>query len=465
MRLRGLIDPLPAGDGKPSYSLQVWTTGVGSIGFGIASAALGYLSYALTHSLIVVLIVSTVRVVPSAVLVRPIGLLLGRMDTRHVLLIARGLTCALFVGAGFAPYRTSGDVIILIIVALAWGVLAAVSQPGAGRLIGVYVPKSRFDEATGATSSANGLGNVLGAAAGGLLLMHTSTTITFVVMGLLYLPSALSPLLLPRAPRAPMTQHGLGEPFSQSIQLMRGTPVLLAAVVCTVVLELFAWPVVALLPRMAAALSMSPAVFSALLSGYFLGNTFVYPVVRAVKRRTGYGALLHLTLVLLAVVVIVSAGVGFLPSVGPAVGALTGLMVLFGLLIGLATSVSMAAILFGAPAHSAPSVSAMYWAVVGGLGPVGALIFILVAQEWDVWWSLTACALLLLLVSIVLWRKGAFDRVSDINREALCPLCADTIRLRIPQLRLWTDPETLTAAPDLMAREMAVDNGPPGRGA
>ena len=453
--LRTIVDPLPARDGSPAFSPQIWMSLVGSIGFGMASAALGYLSYALSHSLIVVLIVSSVRVLPSAVLIRPVGQLLSRYDIRIVMVCARSGFALVFIAAAFITYQGKSGVIALIVVALLWGLLSAVSQPGNGRLIGLYVPKSEYDVATGAFASANGLGNVVGAALGGVLLMHTSTFVTFLVMGLLYVPAALIPLVLPRRKAGPITDHGMGQSVRASMSLVRVTPVLLAAVVCTIVLELFAWPILALLPRMAAVVTPNAAVFSAVLSGYFLGSALVHPVVRSVRRRKGYGPLLHATLVVLAIVVIVSALAGIIPGIGIQVALLTVAMVFFGLLIGLATSISMAAVIFGAPSHSAPSVAALYWAVIGGLGPVGALAFILLAQVVVVWWSVAVCAVLLLVVSVVLWARGSFREVSAINRDALCPLCAESIHLRIPHVRLWSDSSLLADGPNLMAREIA----------
>ncbi|MDN5727521.1 MAG: MFS transporter [Propionibacteriales bacterium] len=138
-----------------SHSLVWFAIGWVAAGFGPASSAL----------------ISTLTVLPRAVLLLAGGELGDRFGPRRMMVVSSGVMCALLVGVLVVTGGETAELPVLIVLAVGSGVAIAVQMPAQGALPRLFVGDDLLPRAMAQHSSVQQLARVAGPALGGVLLI------------------------------------------------------------------------------------------------------------------------------------------------------------------------------------------------------------------------------------------------------------------------------------------------------
>jgi MFS transporter, DHA3 family, macrolide efflux protein len=190
------------------------------------------------------------------------GAYADRHPRRSIIILAdllRGLgTTALAIYALFRPEATTILLMILLVLAIKNGVLAAFSGPALQAAIPDLVPRERIATANSMAQLAFQMAIFIGQGVGGLLFRQLGATILFAINGFTYLYAAISTSLVripPPAETAPAKAGGwrtviksLGHDLSHGLRLVRDMPGLREMVILSALVTFFSIPIIFLLP-------------------------------------------------------------------------------------------------------------------------------------------------------------------------------------------------------------------------
>jgi predicted MFS family arabinose efflux permease len=219
-------------------------------------------------------------------------------------------------------------------------------------------------------SSWGALAVIVWVLAGGALLTWTGAATLFALNAVSYIFPLVAILALPKSPPKKASPPKIRE----AVGVIRNTIALRHVVIIAVALELLAWPILKLLPKIADDVDPRPITFSFLLAAFYLGNAGVSVVLSRGSKRFSYFALLTLGIIILGVAfVLVSITTAF-PAGDLHLLILMVVLVPVGLSLSLASTVTSATVQLGAPKDQEVDTLALYSAIVTIMAPVGGLI-------------------------------------------------------------------------------------------
>jgi MFS family permease len=171
----------------------------------------------------------------------------------------------------------------------------------------------------------------------------------------------------------------------EAARVIRDDNLLSGFVIVALVVQLVAWPLLNLLPKISSTIGTNAVIYSLLLSSIYAGMALVAPLLALrEKRRSPWqiamGALLILTIATLIV--------GVSPLIDDGSSRLILLMVVLiplGMALNMTTVLVSAAVQSGAPDEYEASVLAVYSAGITVITPMGALIVAGIADATNVW--------------------------------------------------------------------------------
>jgi MFS family permease len=396
----------------PAAHLRLLVAGssISSLGSGVASLAFSYISYKISGSLAIAVIVLALQSLPSAFLIKPAAYLASRYDLRRVVAgaeIAKFVIYAVVGALVLMGYLSLG---LLMVTALVSGSVSALNYPAWNKLLVRVAPQGQLDRLDASLSSWGAVAGILGVLIGGQMLDGLGAASLFFVNAISYLFPLVAVLRQPAMPPEPMPPGTKAESFVSDARLLFSVATLRRVVILAILLELVAWPILKLLPRVADDVDPTSQTFSLLLGAFYLGNSGVSIFLARGKKHYGYQAIMLASLVVLAIALVAMWMSGLLPGGLGHVIVLMLIIAPIGLALSLVVTVISASIQLGAPDSKEIRVLAVYSAAVTLVAPIGGLAITGLVGVLDIWAVVAVEAVgVLALVAYVGWSKIGKD--------------------------------------------------------
>lgn len=229
---------------------RLWTLGM-SVGLIRWAEILAYavFTYEQTRSALWVASLMMLRMLPLALLGVSLGALAARLSRRKVLLAGQAGLLAITLVLLLLSFQGWIEVWHLALASALSGVLWACDMPMRRGLMGDIAGPDRVAQAMSLDAVATSACRLMGPGLGGLIIAQGGLTGVFVCLALLYLPGLLALALLREPPTTLVTDvKPLSALLVGGFQAARSSPLLLAALWLTLLFNLFAWPVLSMVP-------------------------------------------------------------------------------------------------------------------------------------------------------------------------------------------------------------------------
>lgn len=358
---------------------------ISSFGSGVAGLAFGYISYRLSGSLAIAVIVLALQSLPSAFLVKPAAALAQRFDLRWVVAASEAAKFFIYVVVGVLVTLGYLSLGLLMVTALVSGSVSALNYPAWNKLLVQVAPQGGLDKLDASLSSWGAVAGIVGVLVGGQMLDALGAASLFLVNAVSYLFPLVAGLRQPPMPpqqAAPSTQR---ESLLDDAKMLFTVAALRRVVILAIMLELVAWPILKLLPKVADDVDPTSQTFSLLLGAFYLGNSGVSVFLARGKKRYGYQAIMLASLVVLAAAMVAMWLSGLLPGGVLHVAVLMVVIAPIGLALSLVVTVISASVQLGAPDSKEIRMLAAYSAVVTLVTPIGGLAITGLVGVLDIW--------------------------------------------------------------------------------
>lgn len=406
----------------PHLRLLVAGSAISSLGSGVASLAFSYISYRISGSLVVAVVVLALQSLPSAILISPAASLARRFDLRWVVAGSELAKFALYVGVGAIVLMGYLSLGLLMVTALLSGAISALNYPAWNKLLVRVAPQGRLDSLDASLSSWGAIAGIAGVLIGGQMLDTLGAASLFFVNAVSYLFPLLAALRQPSMPPATTSSTSRPDSTIDDARLLFTVATLRRVVILSILLELVAWPILKLLPRVADDVDPTSQTFSLLLGAFYLGNSGVSVFLSRGKKRYGYQAIMLASLGVLALALIAMGVTGLLEGGLAHVLVLMAIIAPIGLALSLVATVISASVQLGAPEGREIRVLAVYSAAVTVMAPIGGLAITSLVGVLDIWVvvGIEAIAVIALVVYVG-WSDVGKDlrAVAERDREGL----------------------------------------------
>ncbi len=235
---------------RDSQYQRLWVVGM-SVGLirWVEVLAYAVFTYEQTQSALWVASLMMLRMLPLALFGVWLGALAARLSRRQLMLSGFGAMFLVTVGLLILSVQGHIEVWHLVAASALSGVLWAADMPMRRGLMGDIAGPQRMAQAMSLDAVATSVCRLIGPGLGGLLIARGGLTAVFLGLALLYLPGLVAlarlhePLNRAAADRKSMTALLAG-----GFQAARASPQLLAALWLTILFNLFAWPVLSMVP-------------------------------------------------------------------------------------------------------------------------------------------------------------------------------------------------------------------------
>ena len=304
---------------------------VSNVGSWMQNAAVPYVVYTLTGSTALVGLTAFLQMIP-VVLVGPwSGPLADRVDRRRLLIVTQGLMAVVAFGLwGLWASGVESVAWLMVLIALS-GIVAGVNIPAWQAFVPSLVPRHDLLNAVALNSAQFNAGRAIGPALAGAVLVTLGPAWAFFLNALSFggVILALGLIRRPPAERRAVSGGSLRQ-FAEGVRYVRASPEIFACILLVLAVASLGQPVVQLLPVFAEdVFDVGGGAYGILAGAIGTGATIAAPLLGWIEgwRRSrllmasivAYGALLvgfaQAPLFLLAVAVIVAAGMAFLAVV------------------------------------------------------------------------------------------------------------------------------------------------------
>ncbi|MFM9042591.1 MAG: MFS transporter, partial [bacterium] len=397
------------------------TSGLSTVGGTMCALAFAYLAFKQTGSAFSAVLVSVAYTVAYALSAVPGAAAVKKMDRRRVVV---GFDAIKIVNYSIVlALQAMGQLEVWMVVAASavGGLTSGPQYPAWQQILQTLSPKGTLDQTDGLFSSVSSVGAVAGALLGGVLLDAFGAVAPFSINVVSYLPFMVAVFLLPA--RAGTSTDSRKSTKSVSLKKvldsMRKSRLIAFGLTLTVLLNLFAWPIVALLPRVASEFGASAHVYGILLGAFYLGGILVAGAVAGWKRVFTYGQIMRRSLTACGASLLLLAIMGFAPwgsTLSTASAAL--LLATLGVVLGVTGSILGAIVQLSAEKKAQGTVLAVY-AVIGlGAGSLGGLAEGFVADRLEIWWLPLASGALILLAMSWMWEREEYKELDQADPDS-----------------------------------------------
>jgi len=220
-----------------------------SAGQWIQQVTLGWLTYEMTGSPVLLGALSGVRALPFLLASPFAGVAADVFDRRRILLGVEALLLVAAVAMGLLVGSGGLEVWHIFVFGFLTAVAWAFNQPVRQALVPMVVPRSDLMNAVALNSLGFNCTKVIGPALGGVLIAVIGAAGNFHLQGAAYacVLVAVSAMVVPPMARA-ARRSSLGSNFKEGMRYVRSSPAVLALIVANLVPNLFAMPYQALMP-------------------------------------------------------------------------------------------------------------------------------------------------------------------------------------------------------------------------
>ena len=368
---------------NPQLIPGVVAGGISAFGSAVVAFAFTYISYTISGSLAVAVLVAAMQALPAPLLIRPATAIAQRYPLRLTCAVGEGAKMLLFLLVSFLVWRGDVSLGLLLATSLASGVIGALMFPAYSENLRLSAPEGDVAAVDALAGSTRAVAGIIGVLAGGAMLAAWGSAALFLVNALSYLPSVV--VFLRGASKSPTARDSTPASTRAVLRLVRATTALKSFVIIAICLELLAWPILNLLPKMARDLDPSPQAFSILLAAFYLGSALVEPVLMVRRKKFAMLTIATVALLILTAALLLIAGNPLLPSNDIRFIVMLIVLVPVGLALSMAGTVVTAGLQSGAPDAREAEVMAVHSAAVAVLGPLGGLIVTTLAGTVGIW--------------------------------------------------------------------------------
>jgi MFS transporter, DHA3 family, macrolide efflux protein len=319
-----------------TYGLFLVGNVAGWGGLAIADVMFLFLVYSETGSALAVAYVGLVEALPPIAVGLPAGVLADRYDRRRVLAVTSLLQAGVLGVVLAYLWRFGFHLVVILLLVFVLETVTVLFRPASNALLPDLVESRSLDDANGILQASTSVAASVGAAAAALLLVVAGTlstvlldTLILLLGGLLF--AAIVAWSRRNAPDGSGAEPNLGRELREAIAYLREHPPLVQLTVVAVAsgffVEMFSPFLVVYTVKV---LAEPGGTFGYLLAGFsagfFLGSLVVGRIGILAQYGRFYAVGLILSGILLALLVVV-------PNFGIALGALTGIGLLLGLIV------------------------------------------------------------------------------------------------------------------------------------
>lgn len=381
---------------------------ISSFGGALALFAIAWLSFQVSGSLLVSILVLSAGAVPSLLLMKTSAKLPRRYDVRTLCACVSLVKGGVFALLALVLQLGYVSVWLLLVGALFVGVLMALYTPAYNLVLRSIAPVGHLDALDAALASWTAVATVAGLLSGGLLMHRFGGPLVFLVNAASYLPIAIFFLRLPPVQTTRSADSASQVAMRETISLISRTPLLRRVVVLTMVFQLLAWPLTRVLQHVAKVVLDNPITFALLLMSFQVGAILVAPVLKLSQKRAGYASIFARSALVLVVALVLVGVAGVLPSGVAHLVAIMVVLVPFGLAVNLSAALLQACMQVGAPDDGESSILAIYSAVVAIIGLIGALLISELVAFVSIWIIVTVEGGILAVLMGVAFRRRWF---------------------------------------------------------
>lgn len=228
---------------------RLWAMGMlTSLTRSMEMLAFGVIAYQLTHSALWVASLMMLRMLPLALFGLAWGAMAARISRRTALIVSQGTM--LLTSLCLLVIASLGAIEVWHLAAASFisGAVWAGDMPMRRGLMGDIAGPSRMAHAMSLDAVAANACRLIGPAIGGLLLASGGLTAVFLCASILYLPSLAAVLGLSDRPATYPARTGLRTILARGFQAARESARFRAALCITMLFNLFAWPVLSMVP-------------------------------------------------------------------------------------------------------------------------------------------------------------------------------------------------------------------------
>jgi hypothetical protein len=293
---------------------------------------------------------------------------------------------------------------------------------------------------------------IVGALASGAILAGLGPDPLFAFNIASYLPFIWAVALVPASAARAREAPPAAVPLRQVTRIVAERVVLRRAVVIAIVLELLVFPILAVLPRLAAEVGRSARYYGILAAAFYAGAAVVVVLLRRLKARgVSYGRIVRVSTIAAGATLVVHAVSGATVD-DPAVllTLLVVSIVCVGTALTLATAVLNALAQLAAPADIEGRILGFYALVTFTTTTAGGLLVGALGDIVSIWWVLAVSGALVTAFGLLLRRLRAFavfDRLDARPTDAPSVEHAHAVRTAVAASATPT-----TAPPPVLSR-------------
>jgi MFS family permease len=213
----------------PGFTL-FWVSRIfSSLGFQVASVAVGWLVYAKTGSAYALGLVGLFQFLPLVALTFLVGHIADRFDRRRIVAACQFIEFLVLALLTFGDRDGKLDVAVLFIAVALLGAARAFETPTMSALLPALVPETLLQKAVAVSSSAMQTATIVGPSLGGLLFA-TGASVPLGVSALC-LSAACSAMLVIRVERTPPRREPISfRSIFSGVSFIRSRPIILGAI-------------------------------------------------------------------------------------------------------------------------------------------------------------------------------------------------------------------------------------------
>ncbi|WP_187276419.1 MFS transporter [Parahaliea maris] len=398
-------DPQPrvSAFSEPGFRRYFFTSCQSNMGTWISRFLLGWSAWELTQSALWVGITSALMLLPTFVLSPLFGVISDRVSPRSGLLCTIGSQGLLGALAAVSILLGWFSIEWLLLLALGIGAISAAHHPMRLALLPRLVSRETLPGAIGITAVVFNVSRILGPAAAGWLLAHTSLSLAFAIAACLFAGACL-PLLAIRGIEAPehRSQGAMLAQLAAGMRYARAHDTIRLALLLTLVNGLLGRTVLELLPALSGKLLDGSATSLAVLTGSAGAGSVIGGLLLA-RQHGGEEALQRLIKACLlgsSLVLLPAAWLSSLATTAIVVGALSLLTTMTG-------TCSQALAQLAVDEGFRGRVLSL-WTVFAMGGPaVGSLVMGAAADLWGIAPAIITAALMALVATAALSRNAS----------------------------------------------------------
>ena len=381
---------------------------ISAFGSALAMFGIAWLSYLVSGSILVSVLVLSAGAVPSLLLMKTSAQLPLRHDPRRLCAILLAIKVGVFVLLAGLLWLGYVSIWLLLIGALLFGVLIALFTPAYNLILRSVAPPGELDKLDATLASWTAGATIVGLICGGLMMDSLGAPAVFLVNALSYLPMIFVFLALPAMdPRTP-TDRKSEMNLRATISQISGTSLLRRVILFTLVFQLLAWPLTRVFQHVAKLVLDSPMTFSLLLVAFQIGALLVAPVLNMSRQRATYSSIVRRASLVLVLALTFVGIAGVLPSGVLQLAAIMLILVPFGLAVNLAAALLQACMQVGSPDTREPAILAIYAGAIAIVGFIGTLAFSALVTVVSIWVILAVEGVLLGGLMFFAYRNGWF---------------------------------------------------------